>query len=97
MKTKKILSVNLVNPVNLGPEINISLAWQSILRLIFAIDLWCQSLMLIFVVDLAIDTKIGFERPVQGTLGKPIDFKVFEISDFSTGSMDRSVYNWICL
>ena len=38
----------------------------------------------------AVDTKIGFEGPVQGTLGWPIDFNTFEISDFSIGSMDRS-------
>ena len=38
----------------------------------------------------AVDTKIGFERPVQGTLGWPIDLSAFEISDFNIGSMDRS-------
>ena len=52
-----------------------------------AVDLWGQSLLLIFGVD----TKIGFERPVQGTLGKPIDFNVFAIWDFSIESMDRAV------
>ena len=46
-------------------------------------------LQLIFVIDLGVNTKSGFERPVQGTLGKPIDFNVFIIWDFSIGSMAK--------
>ena len=38
----------------------------------------------------AVDTEIGFERPVQGTLGWLIDFNAFEISDLNNESMDRS-------
>ena len=57
--------------------------------MIFDVDLG-QSLMSIFQSIFAVYTKIGFERPVQGTLGWPIDFDAFEISDFSIGSMGRS-------
>ena len=46
--------------------------------------------MSILQLIFAVDTKIGFERPVQDTLGWPSDFNAFEISDLSIGSMDRS-------
>ena len=46
-------------------------------------------LILVDLVDLwPVDTKMGFERPCQSTLGFPIDFNGNQISDFNIGPME---------
>ena len=51
---------------------------------------FCQfRLILSILVDLCpVNTKTGFERPCQSTLGSPIDFNGNQISDFNIGPME---------
>ena len=51
---------------------------------------WLILLILVDLVDLwPVDTKMGFERPCQSTLGFPIDFNGKQISDFNIGPMGQ--------
>ena len=61
---------------------------------IMDIDIWSwfQSILSILVdlVDLwPVDTKNGFERPCQSTLGSPIDFNGNWLSDLNIGPVGQ--------
>ena len=54
------------------------------------VDLGSILSILVDLVDLwPVDTKTGFERPCQSTLGSPIDFNGKWISDLNIGPMGQ--------